>query len=69
MRPNRQESDLEYWNNARLYWQEKEEAYFLADDREGEARAAKQRFKAELCHQEAQGLIIVYSGRAKPVWA
>lgn len=69
MRPTRQETDLEYWSNAVQYWTEKEEAYFLLDDRAGEARCQERKYRAELALQEAQGLIVVYSGNPKPLWA
>jgi hypothetical protein len=69
MRPNKQQTDLEFWSNAIQYWKEKIEQYFLLDDREGETRCEAHLFRAELAHQEAKGEIIVYSGRQKPRWA
>jgi len=35
----------------------------------GIARCEEMQFKADLMFQEAQGLIVVYTGRAKPKWA
>jgi hypothetical protein len=69
MRPTKTESDMEYWSSAREYWTRKAEEYFLLDDREGERRCEARLFAADLCHQEAIGEIIVYTGRAKPGWA
>lgn len=80
MRPTRQETDLEFWSNARSYWAKKAEEWFMlsaeSNDKEwqqvcwdGEENARQQEFRATLALQEAQGLIVVYSGRPKPRWA
>lgn len=80
MRPTKQETDLEFWLKQISFWKEKAEMYFLlsakASNKEEEAfcdlnqdRCLAQKYKAELCFQEAQGLIEVYSGRANPKWA
>lgn len=76
MRPTKQETDLEFWANARAYWAQRVEEWFLltAKDASGfaaaqEENARKRLFVAELAHQEAQGLITVYSGRKNPGWA
>lgn len=68
MRPTKEQTDLEFWSNARQYWKEKLEQYFLLDDRDGEARCEARLFAVELAHQEAKGEIVVYSGRKKPKW-
>lgn len=69
MRPTKTESDLEFWTNAKTYWMEMAERYFLLDDRAGEARCEARLFAAELAHAEATGEIVVYSGRPNPKWA
>lgn len=68
MRATRTETDLEYWSKAIDYWTRLEEEYFLLDDRAGEARCAEKKYQAILKHQEAQGLIVVYTGRANAQW-
>ena len=79
MRPTREATDLEFWSNAATYWKERAEHWFLVSaklDKEDaqwasqqEDRARENQFRAELAHQEAQGLILVYTGRANPRWA
>lgn len=75
MRPNKEQSDLEFWSKAVQYWTERAEFWFLASAKDSdpsveinEKNARQRKFQAELAFQEAQGLIEVYTGRAKPSW-
>lgn len=81
MRPTKQETDLEFWLNSHAHWTAQAEQMFLAtagrgltpDDirffEERETKAREMAFRAQLGHQEATGVITVYTGRAKPAWA
>lgn len=81
MRPTRYATDLEYWCQAREYWKQKAEEWFLLTASKGatkediafyeerEDKARDMLFRAELKHQEAQGILVVYTGRAKPRWS
>lgn len=81
MRPTREATDLEYWLASAEHWSQKAEEAFLATASRGitpedeaffeERRtvALKMKDRAILKHQEAQGLIVVYTGRSKPGWA
>lgn len=66
MRPTKQQTDLEYWAKAGDYWRAMAEQYRKLDDAAGEARCEQKKEEAILKHQEAQGLIVVYTGRAAP---
>ena len=80
MRPTKQETDLEFWANARTYWLHKAEDWFMLSAEnngaewaqvcwDGEENARQQAFRAELAWKEAKGEIVVYSGRKNPRWA
>ena len=83
MRPTRNETDLEFWMNARHYWMQKVEFWMIesvqaskTNDPAWEAVCDQNRYRAqdkaeqaEWKRQEAAGEIIVYTGRARPRWA
>jgi hypothetical protein len=84
MRPTKQESDLEYWIKSLDYWSKKLEEHkesMPKDDLRRKKRPIvslwaterlayleQQVFRCQTNFDEARGLIIAYSGRAKPKW-
>lgn len=81
MRPTRQATDLEYWLQSKAHWSGLAEEYFLATAARGitkedeaffeerRSNALEMAWRAEMKHQEAQGILVVYTGRAKPEWS